>query len=218
MLRRVGDRHRPRARSRRRIPTGHGVSGLAISPDGAHLYATDPTSDTVSVIDTAANTVTATVRTGPSPLGVAVSPDGRTAYVAEDSDPGTVAVIDTATAAVTRDDSGRRQPGRRRGHARRPRRLRHQRRLQHGHRSRHGHRRRDGHDPGGRVPGRRAVPAGRDDHARRPVRLRGEPADRRGDRDRHELGHPGEAGSRRAASWSCLPKGRTPTSSAAASR
>ena len=84
------------------IPTRHGVSGLAISPDGAHLYATDGASDTVSVIDAAANAVTATIPVGPNPLGVAVSPDGHTVYVAEDSDPGTLTVIDTGTAAVTR--------------------------------------------------------------------------------------------------------------------
>lgn len=84
------------------IPVPHGVSGLAVSPDGGHLYATDPMSGTVSVIDTAADAVAATVSVGRAPLGVAVSPDGRTAYVTEDSDPGTVAVIDTATAAVTR--------------------------------------------------------------------------------------------------------------------
>ena len=85
-----------------RIPTRGGASGLATSPDGALLYATDPTSATVSVIATASNAVVATIPAGPAPLGVAVSPDGRTAYVAEDSDPGTVAVIDTATAVVTR--------------------------------------------------------------------------------------------------------------------
>jgi eukaryotic-like serine/threonine-protein kinase len=84
------------------IPVRHGVSGLAISPDGAYLYATDPTSGAVAIIATAANAVVATVSAGPSPLGVAVSPDGRTVYVAEDTDPGTVAVIDTATPSVTR--------------------------------------------------------------------------------------------------------------------
>jgi YVTN family beta-propeller protein len=84
------------------IPTRYGVSGLAISPDGAHLYATDGASGTVSVIDTAANAVTTTIPVGPDPLGVAVSPDGRAVYVAEDSDPGTLTVIDTGTAAVTR--------------------------------------------------------------------------------------------------------------------
>jgi YVTN family beta-propeller protein len=84
------------------IPTDHGVSGLAISPDGAPLYATDAASGTVSVIATEANAVTATVWVGPYPLGVAVSPDGRTAFVTLDSDPGTVAVIDTASATVRR--------------------------------------------------------------------------------------------------------------------
>jgi YVTN family beta-propeller protein len=84
------------------IPTRYGVSGLAIGPDGAHLYATDGASDTVSVIDAAANAVTATIPVGPNPLGAAVSPDGRTVYVAEDSDPGTLTVIDSGTAAITR--------------------------------------------------------------------------------------------------------------------
>ena len=83
------------------IPTRHGVSGLAISPDGTHLYATDGASDTVSVIDAAVGAVTATIPVGPDPMGVAVSPDGHTVYVAEDSDPGTLTVIDTGTAAIT---------------------------------------------------------------------------------------------------------------------
>jgi YVTN family beta-propeller protein len=84
------------------ISTRNRVSGLAISPDGAHLYATDAVSGTVEVISTTAGAVIATIPTGPSPQGMAVSPDGRTVYVAEDSYPGTVAVIDTATATVVR--------------------------------------------------------------------------------------------------------------------
>ncbi len=56
----------------------------------------------MSVIATAVNAVTATVQAGPGPLGVAVSPDGRTAYIAEDGVPATVAVIDTGTGAITR--------------------------------------------------------------------------------------------------------------------
>ena len=39
---------------------------------------------------------------GRAPFGVAVSPDGRTVYVTDDSDQGTVSMIDTSTAAVTR--------------------------------------------------------------------------------------------------------------------
>ena len=57
--------------------------------------------NTVSVIDTATNTVTATVNVGRSPAGVAVTPDGRKVYVANRLDAGTVSVIDTATNTVT---------------------------------------------------------------------------------------------------------------------
>jgi YVTN family beta-propeller protein len=53
----------------------------------------------VSVIDTATNTVTATVGVSAQPRFVAVSPDGTHAYVAN-SGPGTVSVIDTATNTV----------------------------------------------------------------------------------------------------------------------
>jgi len=52
----------------------------------------------VSVIDTATNTVTATVAIGASPYGVAVSPDGSHAFVTDYSEH-TVFVINTATNA-----------------------------------------------------------------------------------------------------------------------
>ncbi|WP_292387683.1 PKD domain-containing protein [Methanosarcina sp. UBA5] len=55
---------------------------------------------TVSVIDTATNTVTATVTVGSSPYGVAVNPDGTKVYVANLGS-STVSVIDTATNTVT---------------------------------------------------------------------------------------------------------------------
>ena len=51
------------------------------------------------MIDTATNTVIATIPVGNCPAGVAVSPDGATAYVANLD--GTVSVIDTATNTVT---------------------------------------------------------------------------------------------------------------------
>ena len=44
-------------------------------------YISNFTSNTVSVIDTASNTVTATVAVGTDPYGVAVSPDGARVYV-----------------------------------------------------------------------------------------------------------------------------------------
>ncbi len=53
----------------------------------------------MSVIDTATNTVTATIPVGPEPYGVAVTPDGSKVYVANFSN--SVSVIATATNTVT---------------------------------------------------------------------------------------------------------------------
>ena len=67
-----------------------------------NAYITNLGSNTVSVIDTKTNKVTATIPVGAGPLGVAVSPDGSKVYISNDNDnPGTVAVIDAATNAVT---------------------------------------------------------------------------------------------------------------------
>ncbi|MFD1200647.1 InlB B-repeat-containing protein, partial [Leucobacter albus] len=73
---------------------------VAVSPDGARAYVTNFGSGTVSVIDTATNTVTETVAVGRDPSSVAVSPDGARAYVAN-SRGSTMSVIDTATNTVT---------------------------------------------------------------------------------------------------------------------
>ena len=51
------------------------------------------------MIDTATNTVVATVTVGTGPVGVAVTPDGKHAYVTNVV-PNTVSVIDTATNTV----------------------------------------------------------------------------------------------------------------------
>jgi YVTN family beta-propeller protein len=91
----------------RRIPTGGHASGLARSPDGAHLYVANATSDTVSVIDTAADTVVGRIDLSPypgAPMGsmpnaVAVAPDGKTLYVANGGN-NDVAVVDAATLVV----------------------------------------------------------------------------------------------------------------------
>lgn len=62
-------------------------------------YGTSGVGNTVSVIDIATNTVTATVTVGNRPYGVAVTPDGARVYVANQfSD--TVSVISTATNTV----------------------------------------------------------------------------------------------------------------------
>ena len=69
-------------------PGGEFPDGVAVTPDGKHAYVTNGSSDnTVSVIDTASNTVVATVPVGNGPMGVAVTPDGKHAYVANDQAP-----------------------------------------------------------------------------------------------------------------------------------
>jgi YVTN family beta-propeller protein len=65
-----------------------------------NAYITNFDDKTVTVIDTATNTVTATIPVGANPEGVGVTPDGRTVYVANVGET-FVSVIDTATNTVT---------------------------------------------------------------------------------------------------------------------
>ena len=89
------------------VRVGNQAIGVTVTPDGKHAYITNlnlfgrgavSSSGTVSVIDTASNTVVATVPVGPFPVAVAVTPDGKHAYVANHSS--TVPVIDTASNTV----------------------------------------------------------------------------------------------------------------------
>jgi YVTN family beta-propeller protein len=63
-------------------------------------YISNSGSNTVSVINTATNTVVATVSVGTNPFGVAMTPDGSRVYVTNEGS-NTVSVIDTATNTVT---------------------------------------------------------------------------------------------------------------------
>jgi YVTN family beta-propeller protein len=64
-------------------------------------YVTNEGSNSVSVIDTATNTVVATVpAVGSRPRDIAITPDGSQAYVANLSNPGTVSIINTTTNSV----------------------------------------------------------------------------------------------------------------------
>lgn len=64
------------------IPVGKGPLDLALTPNGKELVVTNSADNTVSIVDTATNTVTATINVGTSPLGVAITPDGTRAYIA----------------------------------------------------------------------------------------------------------------------------------------
>ena len=70
--------------------------GIAVTPNGASVYVTNFGTDTVAVIATATNTVTATIPVGGGPSRVAITPDGTKAYVSNEFG-GTVSVINTAT-------------------------------------------------------------------------------------------------------------------------
>lgn len=85
------------------------VAGLALPmvapqsaqavPPGTYAYVTNFNANTVSVVNTATNTVAVTVPVGAGPWEVAVSPNGTRAYVTNRAD-GTVSVINTATDTV----------------------------------------------------------------------------------------------------------------------
>jgi DNA-binding beta-propeller fold protein YncE len=90
------------------VKVGDGPTGVAITPDGGHVYVTNKGSDTVSVIDTAkvlASTadplapdptyVPPTVTVGNEPIRAAITPDGGHAYVTQQGSSNSVAVIDT---------------------------------------------------------------------------------------------------------------------------
>src|SRR5258706_16261865 len=65
-----------------------------------NAYITNQSSSTVSVIDTATDTVIAAIPVGLTPFGVAVSPDGSKVYITNQSS-NTVSVIDTAANMVS---------------------------------------------------------------------------------------------------------------------
>jgi YVTN family beta-propeller protein len=79
-----------------------------------NAYITNFGDNTVSVIDTATDTVIATIPVGDRPYGVAVTPDGSKVYVANQGfNPrfvSTVSVIDAATNTVSATIRGGRDP------------------------------------------------------------------------------------------------------------
>jgi len=99
------------------ISVGQDPASLTISPDGSRVYSSNSgfgyyggASDlsTVSVINTANNTVIATIPVGVWAQGISITPDGSEVYVANSGYqvygailPGTVSVINTSTNTAT---------------------------------------------------------------------------------------------------------------------
>ena len=81
------------------LPLVMALLGHHIAVAAPFAYITNTGSNSVSVIDTATNTVVATVAVGFAPLGVAVNPAGTRVYVANNGT-NSVSVIDTATNTV----------------------------------------------------------------------------------------------------------------------
>jgi YVTN family beta-propeller protein len=87
------------------IPVGHNPSYVQVAPNGTFAYVANPGAGVITVLDTADDRVSGTIKIsqGP-PQFVSFSPDSRTAYVsvynARDS-VHLIAFVDTATGAVT---------------------------------------------------------------------------------------------------------------------
>src|SRR5262245_16410651 len=76
-----------------------GVFGAGVALAQTNAYVTNSTDNTVSVIDSSTNTVTATIPVGSTPRGIAVTPNSAVAYVANALS-NNVSVIDTASNTV----------------------------------------------------------------------------------------------------------------------
>ena len=83
-----------------------GAYELALTPDQSRIYVANALGNSVSVIDTASNTVIATTPVESFPDGITVTPNGEFVYVANNGDnspnSNTVSVISTATNQVVR--------------------------------------------------------------------------------------------------------------------
>ncbi|MFI6585638.1 beta-propeller fold lactonase family protein [Embleya sp. NPDC050493] len=74
--------------------------GLAIGPDGAHVYVVSPGDNKLSVVDTATHTAGPTPTLSDQAFAIAVSPNGHTAYVAHSND-NFLTVVDLTTLTIT---------------------------------------------------------------------------------------------------------------------
>jgi len=82
------------------IPDSDARLSLAVTPDDSTLYVADYLANTISVIDTATKTVTATIATPTGPWTMIVNPTGDRLYVANKKD-NSISVIDTVNRKVS---------------------------------------------------------------------------------------------------------------------
>ncbi len=82
------------------IPVGTLPQATAVSPDGQTLAVANAIGHSISLIDTATNTVQTTIALANDPISVAYTPDGTSLYVSFGSVPG-VAVINTSNNTVS---------------------------------------------------------------------------------------------------------------------
>ena len=80
------------------IPVDFGPSDLTITPDGMRIYVVN-TGGTVSIIDTATNTVSGAIPVGVNFQSITITPDGTRAYVLNFGE-SKIAVIDTTSNTV----------------------------------------------------------------------------------------------------------------------
>lgn len=87
------------------IPVGATPFGIGVTPDGSRVYVSNSTGGSVSVIDTASQTVISTITSnlGTTPVGIAMEATGTYAYVANYG-AGTVTRITVATGATSSID------------------------------------------------------------------------------------------------------------------
>jgi YVTN family beta-propeller protein len=83
--------------------------GTAISPDGKWVYVTNGRGRTLSIIDTASDSIVASIRVGTRPWGVAVTPDGKKIYTANGPS-NDVSVIDAESRRVIKTIPAGRSP------------------------------------------------------------------------------------------------------------
>lgn len=99
-------------------PSARGTVALAVNPAGTRVYVANQNTNTVSVIDTASNTVIDSVAVGVEPRSMVVNPAGTRVYVGNfngvidsTNNANTVSVIDTACNTVTATVAVGRHPG-----------------------------------------------------------------------------------------------------------